>query len=420
LVLPSASGLGYSNRVHKPVTKCSSGGKEARSVHDVKRAQPGSTGEDIVRGQGIPWARPTLSGSEEPLVLDALRSSWISGGPYVDRLEQEVADRMGIGHAVAVSNGTTALELALRALHLERGAEVIVPGFTFVAAANMVLSLGLTPLYADVKPDTWLLDPAEIHRLGTARTKAVIPVHLYGNVADMDAIGAAASERGLDVVEDAAEAAFSRQRGRCAGTFGRLGTFSFHATKTITTGEGGMVVTADDALAARCRTLRDHGMRKDKRYWHDVVGFNFRLTNLQAAIGCGQLQALDRILAERRAIHDGYKARLSGVNRIKLQAFDQQVNPVVWVTVVQLEDAHDLDVVRARRDRIMAGMADDGVETRPGFYDLSLLPPYGCPPLPVARRVSASTIALPTFVGLRPADLDRICDSLRNQLCRHG
>ena len=138
----------------------------------------------------------------------------------------------------------------------------------------------------------------------------MIPVHLYGNVAEMDAIVVAASERGLDVVEDAAEAAFSRHRGRCAGTIGRVGTFSFHATKTITTGEGGMVVTADDALAARCRTLRDHGMRKDKRYWHDVVGYNFRLTNLQAAIGCGQLEALDRIIAERRTIHDGYKAAL--------------------------------------------------------------------------------------------------------------
>jgi perosamine synthetase len=385
-----------------------------------KLALPREQGQDIVQRPAIPWARPRLSGNEEPLVLDALRSSWISGGPYVERLEREVADRMGIAHAVAVSNGTTALELALRALNLESGAEIIVPGFTFVAAANMVLSLGLMPLYADVEPDTWLLDPAEILRLSTARTKAVIPVHLYGNVADMDAIAAAASERGLEVVEDAAEAAFSRYRGRCAGTIGRVGTFSFQATKTITTGEGGMVVTADDALAARSRTLRDHGMRKDKRYWHDVVGYNFRLTNLQAAIGCGQLQSLDRIMAERRAIHDGFKARLSGVPGIKLQHFDEHVEPVVWITVVQLDDPDDVDAVRARRDRIMAAMADDGIETRPGFYDLSLLPPYACPPLPVARRVSASTIALPTFVGLSSDDLDRICDSFRTHLRRGG
>jgi perosamine synthetase len=377
---------------------------------------PGRKGGHVVKRPAIPWARPSLFGGEEPLVLDALRSSWISGGPYVDRLEQQMADRMGSRHAIAVSSGTTALELALRGLNLPTGAEVIVPAFTFVAAANMVMSMGLKPLFADITPDTWLLDPAEIHRLATGRTKAVIPVHLYGNVADMDAITAAASELGFDVVEDAAEAAFSRHKGRAAGTMGRVGTFSFHATKTITTGEGGMVVTADDALAARCRTLRDHGMRKDKRYWHDVVGYNFRLTNLQAAIGCGQLQAIDRIIAERQAIRDGYKARLSGLNGIKLQHFERSVEPVVWVTVVQLEDAGDLDAVRARRDEIMAGMADDGIETRPGFYDLSLLPPYGCPPLPNACRVSAGTIAFPTYVGLGSDDLDRICDSFRTRL----
>ena len=374
----------------------------------------------MVKKPGIPWARSTLFGTEEPLVLDALRSTWISGGPYVERLEQTIADRMRVRHAIAVSNGTTAIELALRGLNFEAGAEVIVPGFTFVAAANMVLSLGLTPLYADITPDTWLLDPAEIHRLRTPRTRAVMPVHLYGNVADMDGIAAAASEWGLDVIEDAAEASFSRHQGRFAGTIGRVGTFSFHATKTITTGEGGMVVTADDALAARCRILRDHGMRKDKRYWHDVIGHNFRLTNLQAAIGCGQLQALDQIVAERLSIHEGYKARLSDLPGVKLQHFNKNVEPVVWVTVVQLEGVGDPDIMRARRDKLMAGMAEDGIETRPGFYDLSLLPPYGCPLLPIARRVSASTIALPTYVGLSSDDLDRICDSFRTRLYEVG
>jgi perosamine synthetase len=369
-----------------------------------------------VNQPAIPWARPTLFGSEEPLVLDALRSTWISGGPYVERLERQIEERLGTRHGIAVSNGTTALELALRSLNLEPGTEVIVPAFTFVAAANMVLSLGLKPLYADVRPETWLLDPAEIHRLRTQRTKAVIPVHLYGNVADMDPIIAAASEGGLDVIEDAAEAFLSRYKGRAAATMGRLGTLSFQATKTITTGEGGMVVTSDDALALHCRTLRDHGMRKDKRYWHDVVGYNFRLTNLQAAMGCGQLQALDRILADRHSIYGGYKARLSRLTGIKLQHFDKSVDPVVWVTVVQLDDIGDLDGMRARRDKLMARMADDGIETRPGFYDLSLLPPYCCPPLSIARRVSASTIALPTYVGLTSSDLDRICDSFRTHL----
>lgn len=364
----------------------------------------------------IPWARPTLYGDEEPLVLDALRSTWISGGPYVDRLEREIADRMGVRHAIAVSNGTTAIELALRGLDLKCGDEVIVPAFTFVAAANVVLSLGLSPLYADIDPDTFLLDPAEIARLATPRTKAVIPVHLYGNVSDMDTISAVSASAGLAVVEDAAEAAFSLYKGCCAGTLGRVGTFSFHATKTIATGEGGMVVTHDSNLAARCRLLRDHGMRPDKRYWHDVIGHNFRLTNLQAALGCGQLLQLDRIIAERREIHMSYKMRLAGVPGLQLQSFGEDIDPVVWVTVVRLEDSRDPVIVRGRRDKIMCGMAADGIETRPGFYDLSLLPPYKCPPRSNSLRVSASTIALPTYVGLTDDDIDRICRSLQTHL----
>lgn len=408
--------MGYLNSGNRAGGQRSTCGEESRIAQALQNDPAQEARGDMVKKSTIAWARPTLFGAEEPLVLDALRSSWISGGPYVERLERTVADLMGARHSIAVSNGTTAIEVTLRGLNLEPGAEVIVPAFTFVAAANMVLSLGLKPLYADITPDTWLLDPAEIRRLRTPRTKAVMPVHLYGNVAEMDGITAAASELGLDVIEDAAEASFSRYKGRFAGTIGRAGTFSFHATKTITTGEGGMVLTADDELAERCRTLRDHGMRKDKRYWHDVIGHNFRLTNLQAAIGCGQLQALDHIIAERRNIHEGYKARLAGANGIKLQHFDKNVEPVVWVTVVQLDEAGDPDTVRARRDKVMAGMTNDGIETRPGFYDLSLLPPYGCPPLPIARHVSASTIALPTYVGLNSDDLDRICESLRTRL----
>jgi perosamine synthetase len=364
----------------------------------------------------IPWARPTLRGSEDSMVLDALHSTWISGGPYVERLEAKTAEIMGVRHAITVSNGTTALELALRSLRLKPGDEVIVPAFTFVAAANMALVVGLKPVYADIDPATWLLAAAEIDRLATPQTKAVIPVHLYGNVADMDAIRSVAASARLDIVEDAAEAAFSRYCGRYAGTMGRLGTFSFHATKTLTTGEGGMVVTDDDALGQICRLLRDHGMRKDRRYWHDVVGHNFRLTNVQAAIGCAQLEAIDTTIAERRHIYAAYCTQLAVVSGIRLQQFDKEVDPVVWTTVLCLDGPIDIDGLRVRRDRIMAGMLEDGIETRPGFYDLSQLAPYDCPPLPVAQRVSAGTISLPTYLGLSESDIERICDSFRKQL----
>lgn len=363
----------------------------------------------------IPWARPMMFGDEEEFLLDALRSTWISGGPYVDRLEREFAQRVGARNALAVSNGTTAIELALRGLGIGPGDEVIVPGFTFVAAANVALSLGATALYADVDRDSWLLDPGEIERLTTPRTKAVMPVHLYGNVARMDAITAAADALGITVVEDAAEAAFSRYGDRFAGTMGRVGTFSFHATKTITTGEGGMVVTDDDALAEHMRILRSHGMAT-RRYWHDVVGYNFRLTNLQAALGCAQLLHLDEVIAERQRIHAAYEALLSDLPCAVVQKFELAVDPVLWAMAVRLEGDTDLDRLRARRDAIMERMAADGIETRPGFYALNLLAPYRCPELPAASRISAGVIVLPTFVGLSQAEMERVCDSLRTHL----
>jgi perosamine synthetase len=363
-----------------------------------------------VRGSMIPWARPKLFGNEEAMVVDALRSAWISGGPYVQRLERVAAEKMAVAEAIAVSNGTVALELALRGLGIGTGDEVIVPAFTFVAAANMVLSVGATPVYADVDARSWLLDAEEIDRLVTERTKAVLPVHLYGNVADMTAIKQRADAHGIAVVEDAAEAAFSRVDGRCAGTIGKVGTFSLHATKTITTGEGGLVVTDDGELAARMRIIRDHGMRQNMRYWHDVVGYNYRLTNLQAAIGCAQIEHLDEITAERRRIHARYRRALEGRESISLQHFSQNVDPVLWVITASLPVEGDAPRTRKRRDAVMAALLEDGIETRPGFYALNVLPPYDCPDLPNARNASAAIVSLPTFFGLADDQIDYISE----------
>jgi len=359
----------------------------------------------------IPWARPKLFGNEEKLVLDALRSQWISGGPYVERLEQLVAEKMGVAEAVAVSNGTAALELALRGLEIGRGDEVIVPGFTFVAAANMVLSVGATPVYAEVDRATWLLEATEIDRLATPRTRAVLPVHLYGNVASMDAIVCRARKHGMLVLEDAAEAAFSRFGGRCAGTIGDVGSFSFHATKTITTGEGGVVVTNQPKLAQRMRVIRDHGMKKGERYWHDIVGYNYRLTNLQAAIGCAQLEHLDEIIADRRRVLSLYQEQLQSVSGVHLQHFEKDADPVLWAMTARLDTPEDLIARRARRDQIMSWMSQDGIETRPGFFALSLMPPYAAPSFPNCLEASAGIISFPTFVGISAGQIDRICRS---------
>jgi perosamine synthetase len=367
----------------------------------------------VVGGAAIPWAKPKLFGEEESFVVDALRSTWISGGEYVSRLEREISGHTGARHAIAVSNGTTALELAFRGLRIGAGDEVIVPAFTFVAPVNMALTVGARPVFADVVSDTWLLDPASVEKLITARTKAIVPVHLYGNVADMDPIVSLARRHGIRIIEDGAESAFSRYNGKPAGTLGDVGTFSFQATKTVTTGEGGMVLTDDDDVAEYMRLLRDHGMKPGQRYWHDVVGFNFRLTNLQAAVGCAQLLHLGEIIERRRLIHRLYLDALASISEVSPQSYRREVDPVLWAIAVRLRSAGSVEASRARRDAIVRRMAVDGIETRPGFYSLDLLAPYGCPSLPVASETSANVISLPTFFDLSGAEIQRICSSLK-------
>jgi perosamine synthetase len=369
--------------------------------------------DNTAEGDGIPWAKPKLFGDEEDFVVDALRSTWISGGGYVTRLEQEISERIGVRHAIAVSNGTTALELAFRGLRLGAGDEVIVPAFTFVAPVNVALAVGAKPIFADIDPNTWLMDVASVKDLITERTKAIVPVHLYGNVADMAAIVSLARRYGIRIIEDCAESAFSRYNDKYAGTFGDVGTFSFQATKTITTGEGGIVLTNDDEVAGHMRLLRDHGMKPSQRYWHDVVGYNFRLTNLQAAVGCAQLLHLQKIVARRKRIHMLYSDAIASMSEISPQFFRQEVDSVLWAMAFRLKSTGSVDASRARRDAIMKRMAADGIETRPGFYSLDLLPPYGCPTLPVAHETSANVISLPTFFDLSERDITRICSSLK-------
>lgn len=360
----------------------------------------------------IPWAKPTLHGKEKEYVVDALDSTWISGGKYVERLERELPEILGARHGVAVSNGTTALHLAFLACGIGPGDEVIVPGYSFVAVANMVMAVGATPVFADVDADTWLLDPGTVEVLITGKTKAISPVHLYGNVAAMDAIMVLADRHGITVIEDAAEAAFSRFGGRCAGTIGALGTLSFHATKTLTTGEGGMVLTDDAALHRTMILLRDHGMRKSKRYWHDAVGYNFRMTNLQAAMGCAQLDQLDFIRGERKRVYAAYRSNLSGDARFRIQHFEDAVDPVVWTFGVRLQpDGSALD-----RDRVIERLGEAGIETRPGFYPFSEMPPYDCPDLPVTLDVSRNVILLPTYPDLDNGTIAHICDRFRSVL----
>lgn len=360
----------------------------------------------------IPWAKPDFWGREEAYLIQALHSSWISGGPFVERLEGYFAEYSDKRYALAVSNGTTALHLAFLGLGLSPGDEVIIPGFAFLAAANVALHMGARPVFVEVDPETWCMDPAKLERCITNRTRIIVPVHTYGNICAMDEINEIARTHKVAVVEDAAEAFASTYRGRQAGSTSMIGTYSFQATKTITTGEGGMVVTNDPGLQERMALYRSHGMAK-MRYWHELPGHNFRLTNLQAALGCAQFEALDRIVEERRRVHANYAARLQAIDGIAAQKFTPGVDPVLWAMAVKL----DTRAFPQGRDVLMKQMASLGIETRPGFYAASLLPIYETPGLPVCEDVSRTVVSLPTFPSLSEEQVDRICKTL-NQLRR--
>lgn len=358
----------------------------------------------------IPWAQPTFCGNEQRYVSEAIASTWISGGHFVDRFESEFAKYTGSRHAVTASNGTTAIHLGLLALSVGPGDEVVVPGFGFMAAANVALHLGAKPVFTEVHPETWCMTAGNAESCLSPRTKAIVPVHTYGNVCAMDEIIALGKERAITIVEDAAEAFASRYQGRQAGTMSALGTFSFQATKTITTGEGGMVVTNGSALSDRLRLFRSHGML-DRRYWHEVPGHNFRLTNLQAAMGCAQLEILEQMIGERKRVYACYHTYLAKLPGVVLQRYNSDVDPVVWAVAARL----DPQAFPQGRDAVMRELQAAGIETRNGFYAASLMTHlYHCPRLPVCESLSQSVISLPTFPALTEAQIETVCTKLKN------
>jgi perosamine synthetase len=363
-------------------------------------------------GRFIPVAAPTLGDREAEYVLDCLRSGWISSkGDYVERFEAAFAELCGTGHALACNSGTAALHLALTALGIGPGDEVIVPTMTFVSSANAVRYCGAEVRFVDSLPDTWNLDPDDVKRTIGPRTRAVMPVHLYGEPADLGAIRELAEERGVAVVEDAAEAHGARYRGRVVGGIGTLGAFSFYGNKIITTGEGGMVVTDDDELAERCRLFRGQGQDPERRYWFPVVGFNYRLTNIQCAIGLAQLETLEARLDRRRAIDARYRANLSGEAGLAFQDGSEETRSAHWMVAVVLPVETERE-----RDAIAAGLLADGIESRPFFHPVHSLPPYAVPAkddtFPVATALAAKGLCLPTWDGLTDEEVDRVSDRL--------
>ena len=359
-------------------------------------------------------AEPRLGGNESRYVQECIESSWISSlGRFIDLFEERFAEVAGTRHAIATNNGTTALHLALTALGVGPGDEVIVPSFTYVASANAVRYCGAEPVLADVDPRTMAVDPADVEKRITSRTVAIIPVHLYGHPADMTALREIADRHGLAVVEDAAEAHTATWEGRPVGSFGNAGIFSFFGNKVLTTGEGGAVCTNEDALAARLRLLRGQGMDPARRYWFPVVGFNYRMTNVAAAIGCAQLEQLPQFLARRQEIAERYDDLLRDVPGLETPWTDPRATRVNWLYTLLLPATFG----SADRDRVMELMSEDGIETRPSFHPMHTLPPYLQEDrFPVATMLGRRGISLPTHVNLEDEDLERVAQRLRHHL----
>jgi perosamine synthetase len=366
----------------------------------------------VAEKRRIPVSTAELSGREEQYVLDCVRSTWISSkGEYISRFEASFADFCEAQHAVACNNGTTALHLALVALGIGPGDEVLVPTLTFIASANTVRYCGATPVFVDSLPGSWNIDPEDAARKVGPKTRAIMPVHLYGSPAPMEPILALAREHGLLVVEDAAEAHGATYDGKTVGALGDAGTFSFYGNKIITTGEGGAVVTDDAALAEQLALLRGQGQAPDRRYWFPVIGFNYRMTNIQAAIGLAQLEEVEPKLARRRAVAAAYARGLEGLG-VTLQETEARSTSAHWMVSVLLP----VDTAE-ERDAIAVALEQDGIETRPVFYPLHSLPPYAdapgsAGPFPVATRLAATGISLPTYGSLTDDDVAYVCERL--------
>ncbi len=351
----------------------------------------------------IPIYQPDLGGNVKAYVNECLDTSWISSrGRFVGEFEERFAQRVGIEHAASVCNGTVALHLALMALGIGPGDEVIVPTLTYIASANAVAYTGATPVFVDSVRETWQIDPEDVRRHITPRTRAIMPVHLYGQACDMDALMAIAAEHRLFVVEDCAEAFGTFYKGRHVGTFGDISTFSFFGNKTITTGEGGMVISNDKTLIERSRHLKGQGLAAHREYWHDVVGYNYRMTNIEAAIGLAQLERADEFIGKKRALAESYRTALKGLP-VEVHAEAADTVHSYWMVSILVERAEQRDALRAH-------LATAGIETRPLFYPLHTMPMYSrnYRKHAVAEDLAWRGINLPSWPGLSAQQVEQI------------
>ena len=370
----------------------------------------------------IPAAKPGLHGNELLYLTDCVLSNWISSqGEYVDRFEKSFADFIGTKYALSCSNGTAALHLALLAGGIEKGDEVIVPSFTWISTANAVRYIGATPIFADINNETLNLDYKSLKDLVSSKTKAIIPVHLYGQPAEMSELSEFCSERNILLIEDAAEAHGAKIGENLVGSLGDMGCFSFFGNKIITTGEGGMVTTDNEVFFNKMKKYRDHGKSDNDPYWHDVVGYNYRMTNMQAAVGLAQMERVEEILSDKLRIAKLFKENFLDTNLILPPDLEWSEN-IHWLYCVRIPSFQDNEKNRVVRDKIINHLEINSIGARKFFYPIHLMPPYkgSSSVLPVTEEVSARGICLPSYYGMKEDEIKTISSLLIESLSRHG
>lgn len=355
-----------------------------------------------------PVYQPSLGKKEKENVLECLDSTWISSkGKFITQFENSFSEFIGVKHSAAVCNGTVAIHVALLALGIGEGDEVIVPSFTYIASVNAINYTGAKAVFVDSDLQTWQIDPAKIENKITKKTKAMMAVHLYGQPCEMDIILSIAKKHNLFVIEDCAEAFGSLYKGKHVGAFGDVSTFSFFGNKTITTGEGGMVVTNDLSLHEKTVHLKGQGLAKDREYYHDIVGYNYRMTNICAAIGCAQLDRANELIEKKILIAKWYEEKLRSLP----VTFHSQVGDVkhsFWMISILLKDSDE-------REKIRFHLKQNGIETRPTFHPVHLMPMYfekGLS-LPIAENLGSRGINLPSYPELDENDVDFICNQIK-------